>query len=206
MNISVLSLAFSVNFPGMPSILHEVLIGLFRERKAMAFELLEKVFELKLPSYAQIEVREARLTQIVPAEYEADLVLELTNLGGKPVFSVAVEAQLARDDRKVFSWPLYAMAARARSRCPTVVLVVTPSVSVARWASRPIKIGPGSSAFGTGSCCGSEGDEPSGGGSGAGVGGAFGAFPWAGAGGRWGGHGRNCRDFWPRRGACEVVL
>jgi hypothetical protein len=62
---------------------------------------------------------------------------------GKPVFGAILEAQLQPDPRKLFTWPLYATAARARHECPFAVVVVTPDPDTARWAARPIDLGSG---------------------------------------------------------------
>ena len=58
------------------------------------------------------------------------------------MLGIVVEVQLQTDPDKLFSWPVYVTTLRARLRCPACVLVVTPSVSVARWARAPIEIGP----------------------------------------------------------------
>ena len=60
-----------------------------------------------------------------------------------PVFGVILEAQLQADRRKLYTWPFYAAAARARHECPFVVLVATPDAQVAAWAAQPIELGPG---------------------------------------------------------------
>ena len=78
-------------------------------------------------------------TQVVTTAYRADLVV--LPFKGEPVFAIAVEAQLSRDDEKRASWPLYLTSLRARMRCPTVLLVVAPNPAVARWCARPIELG-----------------------------------------------------------------
>jgi hypothetical protein len=55
---------------------------------------------------------------------------------------VVVEIQLQVDADKQWSWPLYMSAARARYRCPTIVLVISPSERVASWARTPIETDP----------------------------------------------------------------
>jgi len=126
----------------MPSLTHEALLLLFRNRPELAPELLREALGLELPAYTEVRVESADLTEVVPAEYRADLVVLLVD--GKPVLAIAVEVQLSRDDRKRFSWPVYAAGLRARFECDSVVLVVTPAMDVARWAAEPIKLGPGS--------------------------------------------------------------
>jgi len=127
----------------MPSLSHEALLLLFRNRPELAPELLRDALGVELPAYTEVRVESADLTEAVPAEYRADLVVLLVD--GKPVFAIAVEVQLARDDRKRFTWPVYATGLRARFECQATVLVVTPGMDVARWAAEPVTLGPGSS-------------------------------------------------------------
>ncbi len=125
----------------MPSHLHEALLLLFRNRPELAPELLRHALNIPLPAYTEARIDSADLTDIQPAEYRADLVVLL--LDGTPVLGIVVEVQLARDDRKDFVWPVYVTNLRARLQCPVCLLVVTSEESVARWASRPIKMGGG---------------------------------------------------------------
>jgi hypothetical protein len=81
----------------------------------------------------------------VPVEYHADAVVlfDIIYDKNKPVFGTIFEVQLERKGRKRYTWPLYAVAARARYECPFVVIAVTPDPVVARWASQPIDLGDG---------------------------------------------------------------
>lgn len=84
---------------------------------------------------------EADFTELTPAEFAADLVIMV----GEPArLGVVVEVQLGRDEGKRYSWPHYAVALRARRRCPALVLVLAPDPGVAEWAGTPIGLGPGS--------------------------------------------------------------
>lgn len=96
---------------------------------------------MKLPSYSEVRLESAELTEVVPTEYRADLVVLLVD--GKPVLGIVVEVQLNPDPKKRASWPAYVTNLRARLACPCCLLVITASNSVARWASEPIEIGPG---------------------------------------------------------------
>jgi hypothetical protein len=125
----------------MPSLSHEALILLFRNRPELAPELLREALGVELPAYTEVRVESADLTEVVPAAYRADLVVLLVD--GKPVFAIAVEVQLARDERKRFTWPVYVTGLRARFECEATVLVITPTMDVARWAAEPIELGPG---------------------------------------------------------------
>lgn len=128
----------------MPSHLHEALLVLFRNRPTPAPELLRDALHFELPPFTEARIDSADLTEVKPAEYRADLVVLL--LDGVPVYGIVVEAQLARDPRKKFVWPIYATSLRARLEVPVSVLVVTADDGVARWAAQPIDLG-GSNVF-----------------------------------------------------------
>ena len=126
----------------MPSLQHESLLLLFRNRPELAPELLRDALHVALPVYSEVRLESAELTDINPAEYRADLVVLLVD--GKPVLGIVVEVQLSPDPRKRFTWPVYVAGLRARLKCPACVLVVTPTEDVARWCRQPIDMGPGS--------------------------------------------------------------
>jgi len=125
----------------MPSQLHEMLLLLFRNRPALAPELLREALHIELPAYSEVWLESADLTDVVPTEYRADLVVLLVD--GRPVLGIVVEVQLAPDARKRFSWPVYVAGLRARLECPCCLLVVTASDKTAEWAREPIALGPG---------------------------------------------------------------
>lgn len=126
----------------MPSLSHEALLLLFRNRPELAPELLREALHVPLPEYADVRVESAELTEVAPAQYQADLVI-LLGKDEQPVLAIVVEVQLQPDARKRYTWPLYATSLRARLECPACVLVVTPSESVAGWARTEIELGPG---------------------------------------------------------------
>jgi hypothetical protein len=123
----------------MPSQKHEVLVDLFRSRPQLAPQLMREVLDVPLPPYTDVEVGSADLTEVQPTEYRADLVLSLSNEASQ--FSIIVEVQLSRDDRKRFAWPAYVANLRARRRCPVCLLVVCPDSAVAEWAAKPVSLG-----------------------------------------------------------------
>ena len=123
---------------------HESILELFRERKTLAVELVTEALGIQLPEWASISITEAELGQVDPVEARADLVLVLRDAGGEPVFAMVVEVQLRKDEAKRYRLPQYGCTLRARHRCPVVVLVVTPEPDVAKWAAKPIRLGPGS--------------------------------------------------------------
>jgi hypothetical protein len=114
----------------MPSFHHEALLQLFRNRPRLAPELLHDALHQPLPEFTEARVQSAELTDIQPAEYRADLVVLL--LDEQAVLGIVVEAQLARDDAKQYSWPAYVANLRARIRCPVCLLVIAPDEPLAR--------------------------------------------------------------------------
>jgi hypothetical protein len=125
----------------MPSYLHEFLLLLFRNHSASAADLLHKL-DVQIPDYDEARTESSDLNDLKPAEYRADLVLFLMRESQK-VLGVIVEVQLGRDEGKRFAWPAYVANLRARHRCPVCLLVITTKEVVARWAEKPIELGPG---------------------------------------------------------------
>jgi hypothetical protein len=127
----------------MPSQLHEALLYLFRNRPALAPELLRDSLRLALPGFTEARIDSADLTELQPAEYRADLVVLLLEVA--PVCGIVVEAQLAPDERKRYVWPVYVTSLRARLELPVYLLVVTAEEATARWAAKPVDLGGGNS-------------------------------------------------------------
>ena len=124
----------------MPSHLHESHLLLFRNQPALAPELIRAVLNGKVPEYHEARIVSADLTDIQPAEYRADLVIELRD-DNAPVFAIILEVQLSVEKRKHYVWPAYVANLRARLRCPVCLLVVTADEAVARWAARSVEMG-----------------------------------------------------------------
>jgi hypothetical protein len=125
----------------MPSILHESLLELFRNRPLLAPELLRDALGVELPAFTETRIDSADLTEVQPAEYRADLVVLLLN--GEPVLGIVVEVQLSDDGSKHYAWPAYVANLRTRLKCPVYLLVFAADETTARWASRPIELGGG---------------------------------------------------------------
>ncbi len=127
------------------SLEHEVLVELLRVNPLLARDLARQL-ETAIPATDAIHVSESKLTEIVPTDYAADLVL-LLGPKDRPDFGLIVEVQLRADEGKRYSWPVYVAALRAKHRCPSCVLVVALEEKVACWARRPIDIGQPASTF-----------------------------------------------------------
>ncbi|MDI1483319.1 hypothetical protein [Polyangium sp. y55x31] len=125
----------------VPSLPHEAIIELFRNRPVLAAELLAEVFSVPLPPFTEARIESADIADVIPRELRADLLVLL--LDGEAVLVIVVEAQLSPDPDKSFAWPAYVVGARARYRCPACLLVVTPDATLAARLARPIVLGPG---------------------------------------------------------------
>jgi hypothetical protein len=123
----------------MPSQLHESHLLLFRNQPALAAELIRGALGVALPMFREARDVSADLTEAQPAEYRADMVIELW--ADKPVHGIIVEVQLSPHERKKFAWPAYVANLRARLECPVSLLVVTPDERVARWAAESVHLG-----------------------------------------------------------------
>ena len=124
----------------MPSMAHEILVDLFKNRPSLAAEILVEVLDVSLPPYTEARLASADLTEIQPAEYRADVVVLLLDRE-VPVRVIIVEVQLAVDSRKRLSWPAYVTVSRAIHGCPAGLLVVAPDPALAGWCAEPIEIG-----------------------------------------------------------------
>ncbi|MEO5726656.1 MAG: hypothetical protein ABI134_28535 [Byssovorax sp.] len=127
----------------MPTLEHNGFVDMFRENPALAPHLIATLFHVELPPYASVAVVESSLDLLIPVEFRADLVLELLNENGARVLLIVLEMQRDQDPDKKYSWPVYITAARAKKRCPAIVLVVAPDAAVAAWAAESIDVGLG---------------------------------------------------------------
>ncbi|MDX2023511.1 MAG: hypothetical protein SF187_24960 [Deltaproteobacteria bacterium] len=126
----------------MPTFLHEALVGLLRDRPELLARLLRGAGLSLLPPHEKLVSDSADLGSAQPSELAADAVLRVEQ-EGRTEMVVVLEVQLRIDPRKVYTWPLYVAAARARHERPTILVVVTPDRHVAKWAGHALEMGPG---------------------------------------------------------------
>ncbi len=119
--------------------MHEGLIQIFRNRPALAVEVLRDLLHAEVPAFSTIQLEELDPSEIKLAHYKPDLIVLL--LDGAPVHAIVIETQLGRDPDKPFTWPVYLTHVRARLRCPTSLLVIAPDGAIARWCAKPIETG-----------------------------------------------------------------
>jgi hypothetical protein len=125
----------------VPKVPHEAPILILREHPEVLAELLAT--QAQVPEHEAIRIEDANFSQTMSAEYRSDLALSLRNRTGQVVLGVLLEVQSAIDADKLWSWPVYATTFRARLRCRVELVVLTPSRSVARWASQPVELAEG---------------------------------------------------------------
>ncbi len=89
----------------MPSQLHESHLLLFRNQPTLAVDLIRDALHVDVPRFAEARVVSAELTDIQPAEYRADMVIQLFDAAA--VLGIVLEVQLSVDERKRFVWPAY---------------------------------------------------------------------------------------------------
>ncbi|WP_437547289.1 hypothetical protein WME97_45040 [Sorangium sp. So ce367] len=126
----------------MPSVTHEALVELFKNRPTLAAEMLHDALGHPVPTFTEARVESSDFTEIVPSDRRADVVVVLlVGEQQRPAMAIVVEVQLGVDPDKPYVWPVYVTQTRARHRCPTRLLVVTIGAAMARWSARPIDTG-----------------------------------------------------------------
>lgn len=124
----------------MPGFTHEAEVALFRNRPALARELLATAFGLHATPGSGPLVEDAELAVPLPANKRVDIAL-VERMGGQATCGLLVEIQQDRDPEKEWSWPYYVATERARLKCRVLLVVVALDPGVARWATRAIPLG-----------------------------------------------------------------
>ncbi|MFB8275720.1 hypothetical protein [Nocardia colli] len=124
-----------------PKYIHEGLVELFRCRPDLAASFLREVFGLLMPDSTKTRTEPCDFTDMGPKEFRGDVAFSMTDADDNNLAGIVVEVQMARDETRRWSWPVYLATLRARLRCPAYLLVVTPDSAVAEWARRPIALG-----------------------------------------------------------------
>jgi hypothetical protein len=135
----------------VPSMLHEVLVDLFRESPQVLLDLLGDRLDTPDPSSLRFEPDEPNLSQL--KEIDADLVLRVYDANGQLLCALIIEVQLSEKAAKARAWSAYQTGIHRRLGCPTFVIVIAIDPVVAAWAAgpfctgqnifRPLVLGPG---------------------------------------------------------------
>lgn len=134
----------------MPSVEHELPLDLIRNDPVFAVELFREVSGQSLPEFTRVRDGAAEATHSAPAHLTTDSVVVCERPPGEregtdpvAVLAIITEPQRAWDRRKYFTWPAYVANVRQRYKCPTVLLALTPTSSLARRYADPIDLGCG---------------------------------------------------------------
>src|SRR4051812_21900175 len=100
----------------MPTLEHNGLVEMFRDKPDQAPHLLSTLFGVAVPPYASVGVVESSLDQMIPIEFRADLVLELRDVSDACVMAIVLEVQRDLDPDKKYVWAVYLAVVRAQKR------------------------------------------------------------------------------------------
>jgi hypothetical protein len=126
-----------------PSFEHEAWIMLVQNRPELAGELVRDILGRPMPDYGEVSLSSEDTTEVVLANKRADAVVVFHALdpAKPPAMAVIVEVQRGEDTDKHYSWLVYIALVRARLKCPVMLLVLCPDVTITRWCSRSIPTG-----------------------------------------------------------------
>jgi hypothetical protein len=131
----------------VPSLPHELLVDILRERPGLLLSLLSAELDVVLPDGVAGREASASIVELQPAEYRADAVLVFSDAADLPLLAIVLEVQLRVDHEKAYAWPVYVAGVRARLRCPVVLAVLALDDEVSAWARCPIVLGPAGSTI-----------------------------------------------------------
>ncbi|MEO3870451.1 hypothetical protein ABGB18_16680 [Nonomuraea sp. B12E4] len=117
----------------MPTAVHDALNALFRNRPALAVELLRDVFDIDLPADTLVEVNPGDLSDLPVLEHEIHPFLSVG-----PSHGVIVELQRALREEERQIWGRRAAGLWLRLNRPVLLLVLAPDPRVAAWAAQPV--------------------------------------------------------------------
>ncbi|MFD9756239.1 MULTISPECIES: RpnC/YadD family protein [Streptomyces] len=119
---------------------HEAMHRIFQEDPGI-FTRTFRTLGIPFPETVEVSVLTTDLTETQPLERRLDTLLRVETADGRP-YLLAVESQGRKDPAKPSSWTYYLAHLHAKYGIDPVLLVVCQDESTARWAARPIRIGP----------------------------------------------------------------
>ena len=124
----------------MVSSLHEAMHRIFREDPGL-FARATRALDIP-PFETPISATPlpTDLTENRPVERRVDTLMRIKAPSGE--YLLAVEAQVEPDENKHNSWTYYMAHLYAKYKLPPVLLVVCKDQQTAKWAARPVRIGP----------------------------------------------------------------
>ncbi|WP_069171158.1 hypothetical protein [Streptomyces griseus] len=119
---------------------HEAMHRIFQEDPGI-FTRTFRTLGIPFPETVAVSVLTTDLTETQPLERRLDTLLRVETADGRP-YLLAVEAQGRKDPAKPSSWTYYLAHLNAKYGIDPVLLVVCQDEPTARWAARPIHVGP----------------------------------------------------------------
>lgn len=119
---------------------HEAMHRIFQECPDL-FTGVSKVLGLPFTQPVSVRILPTDLTEVRPVERRVDTLLRL-DYDGDDSLLLAVEAQSAKDPDKPASWAYYLSFLYAKYKIPPLLLVVCQDRPTAKWAARPMVLGP----------------------------------------------------------------
>ncbi|NRQ40432.1 hypothetical protein HII36_52745 [Nonomuraea sp. NN258] len=102
-------------------------------------QALRALLGLRLPESGKARLASPDLSEAAPSICRADGALLYGE--GEDKLGVITETQRGEDHDKYWSWLEYIANFRSREKCPVCLVVICPTLRVARWAQRPIETG-----------------------------------------------------------------
>jgi len=126
----------------MPSPRHEAIVQLIRDKPSILLACGDAVARA-LPAEPRFDVVDTSVTDLAPRTFHGDLAFLATGCDGRDPVVVLVEGQLRPDEGARRRWSLKLAALGVRHGCRAILVVVTPSAAVARWAAKVQPSSPG---------------------------------------------------------------
>ncbi|GGK71157.1 hypothetical protein Sme01_26840 [Sphaerisporangium melleum] len=121
----------------MPSVVHDTLNLLFRNRPEFAVEILREQLGVDVPVHAPAHLAAGDFNDRPSRDSQADTVI-VVGPPHDPMHGIVVEIQQEIEDSKRRGLSRYAAALWLRLDCPVTVLVICNDAKVAKWAAEPI--------------------------------------------------------------------
>ncbi|WP_026416201.1 hypothetical protein [Actinomadura oligospora] len=127
-----------------PSEDHEITLELFRNRPELARKVAAEVFGLDMPDDLCWRMGPETVTNLAPQQITMDIAL-IGSSANSPrraiIHEVQRKAGRADLERISYSWPEYVTSIRRRFQCPTTLIAMCPTPSIARRVGTPMKTG-----------------------------------------------------------------
>jgi len=126
----------------MPSPRHEAIVQLIRDKPSLLLACGDAVARA-LPAEPRFDVVDTSVTDLAPRTFHGDLAFVATGSDGRDPVVILVEGQLRPDEGARRRWALKLAALGVRHGGRAILVVVTPSAAVARWATKRRPSSPG---------------------------------------------------------------